>query len=497
MAPLVQYPFSKKFIVTEQPLFVLYDGEDTSTSQPDEYLILGNCREAAGMDSELDTMLLLNLHAIDSVVICCFWLHPHLHLCSVNGEGSVGRLQLRNLTILSMKKLLRLFTIAAGSLIAASACQHFDDDLTDPKRRIVIENNQDTLGARLSNSENGILNLVATDSASGRILSRPEYELFLVAEVTPPSYNGQLLRASYVEIAGTLAFVAYNTEGESYLGGVDVFDISDEENPRLISQAIFPYTDVSAVAYDKNTLYLAEATNVDLDPDFDSPAVLEEITLEDGLLSENSRRVAVTGYVATGVKVEAGEVITTSGSSGGLTIFDKSTLSTSFYAEVDNARDLAVKGNTIAVASGAPGKISFFERNSRSALEAYALGGASEEGARSGVDFLDDDLIFAAGAEGILVLNQKSGAVTKAVELPAIEGVEPSDIVANSVSVSEGFVLMANGAAGLYVGKAKGNKIELDGVIAVGGSANVVKSKGNVIFVATGTGGLKIVRIIR
>lgn len=396
-----------------------------------------------------------------------------------------------------MKILLRLFIITTGFLMAASACQPLDDDLTDPKRRIVIENNQATLSARLNNSGNGILNLMPADSARGRILGEPGYDLYLVAEVTPPSYNGQLLRASYVEIADTLAFVAYNTEGESYLGGVDVFDISDEENPQLISQAIFPYTDVSAIAYEDNTLYLAEATNADLDPDFDTPAVLEEITLEDGLLSETSRRVAVAGYVTTGVKVEAGEVITTSGSSGGLTIFDKTTLNAFFYAEVANARDLAVKGNTIAVASGAPGKISFFELNSRSALEAHALGGASEQGARSGVDFLGNDLIFAAGAEGILVLNQKSGAVTKAVELPAIEGVEPSDIVANSVSVNEGLVLMANGAAGLYVGKVKGNEIELDGVIALGGSANVVKSKGNVIFIATGTGGLKIVRIIR
>ncbi len=394
-----------------------------------------------------------------------------------------------------MKKILTAATFAA--LLVAGGCQSPDDDPTAPKRRIIIENDETVLSSRFSTDNSGMLDIKTTGIAEGRVHGKPDYDLFLLAEVNPPEYEGQLLRASYVEIAGNKAFVAYNTEGDQYLGGVDVYDISDEESPRLISQAIFPYTDVSAIAFDDEAIYLAEATDVDLDPAFDSPAVVERIMLNGGLLTEESKRLGVEGFVATGIGVGEHNLFATSATAGGLTVFNKYSFEPTFYVEIDQARDLIVKGNTVAIASGVPGRVTFFDNGSRSTVGEYEIGGAEAEEARTGLDYMGNDIVFAAGAAGVLLLDGKSGEVSSAVELSEVEGVDPADVVSNSVSVNGGMVLMANGAAGLYVGKPKGKSIELEGSIDLGASANVVKSRGNIIFVATGTGGLKIVGIKR
>ena len=61
----------------------------------------------------------------------------------------------------------------------------------------------------------------------------------LIARLSPPEYNGEVLQASHVRIVDHYAYVTYNTQGPRYLGGVDIVDISSPDNPELVSSVVF------------------------------------------------------------------------------------------------------------------------------------------------------------------------------------------------------------------------------------------------------------------
>ncbi len=71
---------------------------------------------------------------------------------------------------------------------------------------------------------------------------------------------------------------------------------------------------------------------------------------------------------------------------------------------------------------------------------------------------------------------------------------ELQDNVTNAVSVNDGYAFVANGALGLNVYQT-GSQLSLLGALGIAGSSNYVKSSGNYIYVASGTGGLKIIKM--
>lgn len=125
------------------------------------------------------------------------------------------------------------------------------------------------------------------------------------------------------------------------------------------------------------------------------------------------------------------------------------------------------------MAQGAPGAFRFVDKNSTALGTQYSIGGAADVDARTGIGYLNDNLLFAAGAEGVLLLDGKSGNVSKAVELNIVEGVDPADVVANSVSVNEGLIYGQRCSRAIFT-KSQGQSIELQGIIDLGASANVV-----------------------
>src|SRR5690349_10093071 len=124
--------------------------------------------------------------------------------------------------------------------------------------------------------------------------SQASANLSLKAEVAPPSIGGQMLQATSVSIVGNLAVVSYNMVGNPYLGGVDVIDITNKNQPVLRSEALFQNTDVSAVTTSGTNVYLAEATG---DTGFTSPAVLERVQLVGNqLVLTGNQRVDLTSF---------------------------------------------------------------------------------------------------------------------------------------------------------------------------------------------------------
>ncbi len=343
---------------------------------------------------------------------------------------------------------------------------------------------------------------VPTSVQQGRIAKMAEshsvnYVLVLRAEVAPPAFQQQILRATHVEIEGDRAFVAYNTEGEKYLGGIEIFDISDIKHPVLISQVIIDDADFSAVTVHNNKIYLAGAKHtLENNEELQSPALVEIITLENDQVEGEPTILDITGFVATDVKVHNDKLYVVSGTNGGLSIYDLETLRLLETKMMDDARSIAFSQDHFVVMQGTPARITSFLVSDGTIQKQFTVGGADVPESKSIVDVQDNFILVPAGAEGLKVIDAQTGAYKAIIPLPHLEDVKPEFLVTNSVSVNEEKIFIANGAAGLYVAEKEADNVHILGSVYFQASTNYIKSKENIIFVATGTGGLKILEIV-
>ncbi len=381
--------------------------------------------------------------------------------------------------------------------------------------RITITNGTMALGARVKYYDDLTIAVDTADLRKGGSQARvAAFNLKLRAEVSPPVSGGTSLQATHVTLDGNYAYVSYNLQGNTYLGGVDVFDVTNKKMPLLISQAIFQTTDVSALWYDSGKLYLAEATS---DTGFyyggmPVTAVLEEITLSNRRLTLTSRRVAVPSFVATDVKVISGKVYVTSGSggagTGGLSILSQTTLlpivSTDPFLD---ARAVDIYGSSIVAMQGTPARLRKYLVATNAFQASYTVGGANLAESKSTLTVLFDRALVAVGDGGMKVVNLQNGAITDSVARASVAGLTPDKTVTNAVSVNGDLVFLANGEAGVYVVQSAVNlettatgatNLTLLGKMQFGSaqSANFVASKNSILFIATGLGGLKIVEIL-
>jgi hypothetical protein len=415
-------------------------------------------------------------------------------------------------TILS-RKYLALFVLS-GILFFTFGC---DEESTGPNNsdgRIIINNNPADLNGRVHISDDDTVVPITgsgddgPDGVVGRVINPghrasssdegSNVKLLLRAEVDPPEHNGQLLRATHVAIESGFAYVTYNVEGSASMGGVEVFDVNNITNPRIISQALFNGTDISAIAISNQRVYLAEATT---DDGFDTPAALEEIILEGEELTENSNRVDLASYVATGVAVVGGKIYITSGTSdvdeGGLTILNQETLEEISFDEFDDARDVGYNQQSIVVMQGTPGRLRVYNRGNGELTQSYEPGGATIPESKSTIDVQSDYVYMAAGDEGMKVVDLSDGSIIYELDAVVLENMDPDLTPTNAVALNQDMVLMANGEAGLYIATIGEEEIEMLGFMNFAStSANYVKSEDNIIFVASGSGGLKILEAI-
>lgn len=411
----------------------------------------------------------------------------------------------------NLKKKLRILYGSAAFLFLAGCGP--DSLPVDPSQgdlendRLKITNNEVTLSSYVTYYDTDIP-IDTTGLPKGRLGKRlAAFNLKLRAEVSPPSSGGNILQATHVALRGDYAYVSYNTRGNVYLGGIDAFNVSNKNNPVLISRAIFQNTDVSAVYYDNNKIYLAEATD---DTAFAYPAVIEEITLNNKRLTLTSRRKGVSSYVATDVLVASGKVFATSGSggtgTGGLTVLDLATFNVLSSDLFLDARSVDIYGTVVTLLQGTPARLRQYNSSSNAFIKSVTVGGANIAESKSTVRVFLTRAFIAAGDSGTRVINLTTDAVVDSIPRPIVAGLDPSLTVTNAVSVNQDLVFMANGEAGLYVAQAPFNleqtgtgntNLQLLGKMQFGSqqSANFVASAGDIIFIAGGLGGLKIVKV--
>ncbi len=388
--------------------------------------------------------------------------------------------------------------IIAFTLVLLTLSSCFNNGEEDGR---ILVNNRDKnlLGRVIKTKEEIQLRSLAGLLGKTAIASVPkDFRLILRAEVNPPEYEGFTLRATHVTLNNDMAYVTYNREGADYLGGVEIFDISDIENPVLVSQAIFKDTDISSVAYGNNNLYLAGATNIDINPEFKSPAIVEKIGLNLlGELTTNSEVSDVSSYVATDVALFGEYVLTTSGSDGHLTTLDKTDMLKLDSNAVNDARSVAANDQYIAAFGASPATLYVLSLSSPDAISEYIIGGETQAESKSTIAIDGNYAYVAMNDGGLKVVDLTNGSILQEIDKPvAPDSMDVNDFVTNAVTVNEELVFIANGAAGVYVGKKYGDtEIEMYGSADLNSSTNYVTSNNNVLFVATGFGGFQILEI--
>jgi hypothetical protein len=372
---------------------------------------------------------------------------------------------------------------------------------------MIINNNRNSLNARISLTDNtpayvfGDTAKKTIKSSKGTLSSSVTIQL--IARLSPPEYNGEVLQASHVRIVDHYAYVTYNTQGPRYLGGVDIVDISSPADPKLVSSVIFinketnKGKDVSAVdvkysqSAESNTFLWITGADETRDSAF---AERYKLNSSNQFESGQSVNFSLKGYVGTDVRFYNDKVYVTSGTGGGLTILDNQMKEVSFM-NLENARSVDVNKDFEIALGGNPGHLY------NPGIWDKEIGGSTDPEAKSILRLYNKFALVALGEEGLKCYDLSSNipsTVISALPRPTVpEGESPRDYVTNGVSVSNnGWVYIANGAGGMDIAK-----IDTDGQLTWMGnvnldaSVNFVEANANYVFVARGVLGLKILKV--
>jgi len=368
--------------------------------------------------------------------------------------------------------------------------------------RITVVNDEAILNGRLSSSGDTI---PVVNSGLPKTSTPNEVKLVLEAEIKPPTVNGQALQATSVSLDGNFAYISYNLRGDVYGGAVDIVQVKGGKSS-IRSSVSFNDTKVSAVYFDPltSTVYLANASG---DGTLASPALVEKIGASGNKLSLSSNlKTVLSSYVTTSVLVKNNKVYATSGNTGGLYTLTKDSLKQLSYIPISDARWVDVDANYISVVQGG-GKLSVFNALTGSLINTYNFTGTSIPESKSTVQIIGGKALIAAGDGGVVLMNLATGKVIGSIPRTIVAGLDSSVTVTNAVAASSEYVYLSNGEAGVYQAKSSQNLSSLTGdtniPLTIQGklqfkslqSVNHVAFDGETLVIASGLGGVKIVKV--
>lgn len=402
----------------------------------------------------------------------------------------------------------RLINRAILASIVGVLCFFLLSTCTEPPEdeRVILIEDLSTLSARVNYMEEEVV--IDTSIQDTNLLGKASVKpvsLTLVAEIDPPVVNGQELQATDIHVLDKdRVYVSYNMAGEPYLGAVDLFNVKDEDDPELVASLLFTDSDVNGMARYKDELYLAIATDRD---GFDSPAALEIVEADKKDLSPDTQTIDIPSWSATSVAATKNHIFVTSGAEGGqVSVLDQDDYSMVFSYPVEDARWVDEDGDEIAVLAGTPARILTFDFDEGEKLDEIALSGATIAHSKSTLQVLKGKAVAAVGDGGTQIVCLETGAVIATIEPPVVSDLSPEVTVTNAAESDGKLLYLSNGEAGVYVAYSKdkfdSKDCDVDDLQMIGSfrfgdleSVNHVGIHGNHLYVAGGTGGLKILDV--
>jgi len=397
------------------------------------------------------------------------------------------------------KKLLGLGLSMALFLISCEKDNTGDSPIPQEQQTFHVETNQTELSKSLNFDNSGVIGITSVgstrDQESNNLIGIEQ-----IAFINPPTIEGEILRATDVDFKDDFIYVAYTKEGEDYLGGIDIIDISDEHNPLLVNRVLSPYADINAISIDGDQLYFIGAYFAgDDNPD---RAFIGSTSLRNGEFSNDvAMKINVTGYTGVEILQLEESFISLTGSNGILGHYDinsENEITTLDELSITDLRSADYKNGKLAVLSGDQGILLMRRTNDGFEIESKTATTTLIPESKRKIAWFQNQVIVPEGPSGAGIYNLLSNSLTKSLpihSLPEGSSVSNDDKVTNAVSTNEDYVFMANGGAGLSIAKLSEDiNILAEGIAEIDGSSNYVEAKGDYVFVASGEG-LKILKL--
>lgn len=397
-----------------------------------------------------------------------------------------------------MKRIVLFLTVTT---LFINACSDETTIFQDEQDAVQLESSQSVLENSVSLDNAGVLDIFDEDQVTGK-QSRfadeqaGDYPLTLVAQIAPPNYGGNDLTASHVHLNGNYAYVAYNTAGAMYLGGIDIVNIEDPNNPRLTGRLYYTNADISSIKYDGGYVFAAGGVDSEKSVTATSNSFVAKIAVQNGRfnLSAGITYGFQEGFVATDVETTATHVIVTSGKDGFVTRYDKGSLEAIDDSPFSDLRSVEIKDDRIGLLDADFG-VRILDQN-LTQVSGIPIEADFRSADKRTLAFSSDRIIVSEGEAGAGIYDLASGNFLEHVPiLINPEGVDQSDIVTNAVAVNDDVLLMANGGAGLCLSDEVSASANLVGIIELSGSVNYVETLGDYIFAASGRLGLQIIKM--
>ncbi|KAA3618575.1 MAG: hypothetical protein DWQ05_06340 [Calditrichaeota bacterium] len=372
------------------------------------------------------------------------------------------------------------FVLITGLALLNSCGKVVSPEHIDEK--VEVNNNIGQLNAHLQKVDAVQLPFKAVSKNSS------ELNFLLHADVAPLQWGDKILHAVHVTLNGDFAYVAYATPQQEYVGGVEIINIAEVSQPKILSRMIFTEADITIVMQSENRVFVGGAANSDKIDNISSPAVFAIVELDAGLLTGNYEIFDLPSYNANDIViVDQTALITTGTTNGGLAIFDLHNKKHAF-TPVNGAKALEVSRDGIYVMEGTGTKLHSFSTLDTAFMETISLGCDNMFQSKAETDLKGDILFFSSGACGLKAIDLQTKEI-------CYEYAIPGGGHCNGVSVNDSLVFLANDTSGLAVLKIDAEGLELLGSISFGASVNYVISRGNKLFVAAAEEGLKIIEI--
>ncbi len=399
-----------------------------------------------------------------------------------------------------IKPYLAIFVITVTSV---GACSLLSEE-TVTINRISVNNDTNTLNQRVE-IVNEQIDLTTREELPEMNKKYDKDKFIYVANVkSPMGYDYTRLSATSVDIRGHKVFVSYHKSGNAYGGALDIIDVKDHSDPKILSTILFDDTDINALEVENNgkILWLTGGRDVHKSGYTDeghSGAILGEIEIDkDVFESTTYREVPLPSYSGNAVVDKGQHLYVASGATGGgFYELDKSDLKITgkvnhdFAKYVDRRNDdivgLGLSGNQSAGFS-----IIDFKKQK---VENHPLNvTVNPVNGKNVIEHFGSVTYAALGDQGVRGYRFYGSHDPLEYQFKGYGG----DDVANGVTVDGKYVYIANGTDGIYITThAEYGKKEPYAVYSWycgKGSVNFVKTDGEYIIIANGVDGLNILR---
>ncbi|XWN37707.1 MAG: hypothetical protein ROO71_02040 [Balneola sp.] len=411
----------------------------------------------------------------------------------------------------------RKFTaILIGFAFLIVSCGDFGSKKVDNSdQEVIVNNDEDDLNERMTKANDPVEIQPMQSNKVTSSRSDFKFSLYTIAEVFPPIVQGESVQATManIDLRNARISTSYNKQGVTYLGAIDLMEIVKQSEGnfsfRLRSGAEFTSSDVNAVYAENDKIWTALATS---DPDLSSGsdrAALRMFELQnDQLQIGEGNKTSLSGFAALSVQNFDNKILATSGDNAGLTVLNENLSEEKNFIPVEDARWVDKNDQFIAVLSGDKdndgfGEVVVLNPNTMEEQSRFPFSGASIDGGKSTIQVLGSLAIISAGNEGVKLMDLNNGTIVDELQIPANNN--GKTFPTNAVAADHDLMFISNGGGGVYVAEANTNfvdytagtdlDLQLVGKLDFGeiASTNHIDFVGNLLVVATGEGGTKVV----